>query len=68
MPGLLLRHPRLAQPDEISRFEQGADLRYVKESDGSQPGDARITIVTTQLAGTGEFCGGAPTLAVESVG
>jgi hypothetical protein len=48
---LLLRHPGLAQPGEISGFEQSADLRHAPiiarsgESGGLDVGQAGISIV-----------------------
>src|SRR6516162_9436164 len=70
---LLVRHPRLAQADEISRLDQGADLRYPPISRtglaGLQKfGHARMTIIAAQFSGFGEFGGGAFDLTIKTVG
>src|SRR6266446_7938607 len=65
---LFLRHSSLAQADEVSGFEQGADPRHPEISDGLQAGEARKTIVAAQPAGFGEFGGGARGLAFEGIG
>jgi hypothetical protein len=50
---LFLRHSGLAQPGEISGFEQGANLWHSEISDRLQSGDAGIAIVGDEPAGLG---------------
>ena len=54
----LLRHPGLAQPDEIGGFEQGAGLRDTPISVGHYLGDARKRTCAQQSAGLGKFGAG----------
>ena len=63
-----LRHPRVAQSGEIGCFEQDTDRRPSERSQGPQTRDARVTVVATQLAGLGEFGGGAPSVTLETEG
>src|SRR5260370_22059038 len=63
-----LRHPGLAQTDEISGFEQGTDLRHSVISGSAHAGDARKRTFAAQLAGFGEFGSGAFGLALEGIG
>jgi adenylate cyclase len=68
-----LRHPGLAQTDEIRGFEEGADLRHhgsfahPENAGGLQAGDARITAVASP-PGFGECGGGAFGVAFECIG
>ena len=61
-----LPHPRIAQPDEIRGFEQGAGLGDAPLS-APQMGHARIAIVVDQPPGFREFRGGAFGVAVEAI-
>src|SRR5262249_36060953 len=67
----LFRHSGLAQPGDISRVEQGADLRHPKILDTPQVGNAQIRpfapLPPAFPPGFPEFCCGACGLAFEGI-
>jgi hypothetical protein len=60
------RHCSLAQPGQISGFEQGTDLRH-PEISSFQAGKARITPVAVQPLGFYKFGGSALRLVLEAI-
>src|SRR5689334_3478823 len=65
---LFLRHPGLAQSDEIGGFKQDVDLRNIPICVGLYLGEARKRTLAQQPAGLGKFGGGTIGLAFERKG